>query len=397
MGGASENDNAMRWFLERANGGDIMVLRASGSDGYNDYLFQELGVNVNSVETIVFHSASASNDPYIHDRINKAEAIWIAGGDQWKYVSYWRNTPVDNLINQAIRERNIVIGGTSAGMAILGEFYFSAQNGTVTSTTALANPYAIAVTPDTTKFLKNEFLKYTITDTHYDNPNRKGRHVVFMARLAKDFGLNQVRGIACDEYTAVCIDLNGRAKVFGNYPQYDDFAYFLQINCESDYPGPEVCQANTPLHWLRNSQALKVYKVAGTHGGSNYFDLDTWETGHGGTWENWFVNNGQFGSSIGEPLNCTPLDVMVLEKEAFKVRVFPNPIYNRSITIQSDEYPIEKILILDMQGRLLLLEKFGDLQNNIEIHLHSFSAGIYLFQLHTSAGIISKKISIMRH
>ena len=27
MGGASEDDNAMQWFLQRANGGDVLVLR----------------------------------------------------------------------------------------------------------------------------------------------------------------------------------------------------------------------------------------------------------------------------------------------------------------------------------------------------------------------------------
>jgi len=34
MGGATESDPAMVWFLERASGGDVLVLRASGSDGY---------------------------------------------------------------------------------------------------------------------------------------------------------------------------------------------------------------------------------------------------------------------------------------------------------------------------------------------------------------------------
>ena len=38
MGGSRENDNAMRWFLKQADGGDILVLRASGSNGYNDYM-----------------------------------------------------------------------------------------------------------------------------------------------------------------------------------------------------------------------------------------------------------------------------------------------------------------------------------------------------------------------
>jgi len=55
MGGSTEDDRAMIWFLEKANGGDILVIRASGSNGYNDYFYLELGVEVNSVETIVFN------------------------------------------------------------------------------------------------------------------------------------------------------------------------------------------------------------------------------------------------------------------------------------------------------------------------------------------------------
>jgi hypothetical protein len=43
----------MKWFLQRANGGDILVLRTTGSNGYNSYLYSGLGVTVNSVETIV--------------------------------------------------------------------------------------------------------------------------------------------------------------------------------------------------------------------------------------------------------------------------------------------------------------------------------------------------------
>ncbi|MBP7463875.1 MAG: cyanophycinase, partial [Bacteroidales bacterium] len=200
MGGATENDEAMKWFLQRANGGDILVLRASGSDGYNDYLYAELGVTVNSVETIVFNTADAVNDFYVQTRIQNAEAIWFAGGDQWNYVNYWKNSPVETLVNNSIQQRNIVIGGTSAGMAILGSHYFSAQNGTVTSATALANPFHNLVSIGGNDFLNAGVLGNTITDTHYDNPDRRGRHVVFMARMATDFAI-EPRGIACDEYT----------------------------------------------------------------------------------------------------------------------------------------------------------------------------------------------------
>ena len=65
MGGASENDDAMTWFLEKANGGDVVVLRASGSDGYNNYMYSQLGVSINSVTTFVFDNEAGAIDPYV--------------------------------------------------------------------------------------------------------------------------------------------------------------------------------------------------------------------------------------------------------------------------------------------------------------------------------------------
>ena len=124
MGGAGDNDDALTWMLNRSGGGDIVVLRASGSDGYNDYLYSDLGVAVNSVETIVFNTAAAATDPYVIARIEQAEALLIAGGDQWDYISYWRDTPVETAINYLINEKQVPVGGTSAGMAIQGQGYF---------------------------------------------------------------------------------------------------------------------------------------------------------------------------------------------------------------------------------------------------------------------------------
>ena len=101
MGGATEDDNAMIWFLERSNGGDILVLRTSGSNGYNDYLYNELGVDVNSVETIVLNNSSAANESYIHNKVLNAEAIWFAGGDQSNLVQY--SSEVQKLKNAKIK------------------------------------------------------------------------------------------------------------------------------------------------------------------------------------------------------------------------------------------------------------------------------------------------------
>lgn len=308
MGGATENDNAMKWFLQHSGGGDIVVLRASGSNGYNNYLYSTLGIPVNSVESIVCNNASASYDPYVIQQVANAEALWFAGGDQWNYISYWNNTPLDSVFNYLINVKHIPVGGTSAGMAIMGHIVFTAQNGSVSSATALNDPYNSAVTLLKDDFISNPWLNNVITDTHYDNPDRRGRHISFLARISRDFGVPAF-GIACEEYTAVCIDSNGLASVYGNYPSSNDYAYFLQTNCVQPTI-PETCLAGEPLNWVRNQQAVKVYKVAGTQNGANTFQLSNWKTGVGGTWQNWYVTDGTLNvtDNVAAPA-CTVANV----------------------------------------------------------------------------------------
>jgi cyanophycinase-like exopeptidase len=355
MGGASEQDDAMIWFLERAGGGDILVLRASGADGYNNYLYTDLGVPVNSVETIVCNSAAASNETYVQDRIKEAEAIWFAGGDQWAYISYWRNTPVDSLINEGLAERNLVIGGTSAGMAIQGGYYFSAENGTITSANALSNPFNTNLTVSGEPFLQNNYLEHVVTDTHYDNPDRKGRHFSFLARMLNDAQI-EPKGIACDEYTAVCITPEGIAHVFGD-EAYDDIAYFIQVNCEINSNTPEMITSGSPLTWNQGNAAVKTYVVYGTQDGSRTFDLNDWNTGNGGAWENWHVENGTFFSSTSTAPNCS----LSAPTYAEEVHIYPNPA---SEVIYFSALEGEKRL-MSLEGKYLMTtsEDFLSTQN----------------------------------
>ena len=390
MGGASEHDGAMQWFLERANGGDVLVLRASGSDGYNDYMYSELGVTINSVETIVFNNSSAANETYIHNKIQQAEAIWFAGGDQWNYVSYWRDTPIASLINEALQNRNIVIGGTSAGMAILGNYYFSAMNGTVTSNTAIISPYDSDVTVDSTDFLQIKYMEDVITDTHYDDPDRKGRHVVFLARILTDYGV-AAKGIACNEYTAVCVDENGLARVFGDYPNYPETAFFLQTNCElpaSEF-GPESCNELLPMIWYRNGAAIRVYKVNGTNEGTHTFSLTDWETGNGGTWENWYVDDlSVFNETTGTQIDCSPVS-STIDNDYIEPKVFPNPFSERFSMESKDE--IIAVSLVDVDGRKLLLE--NELQTySMSINKSSLPTGVYFLKLETRGGLFYYKL-----
>ncbi|MDX9906260.1 MAG: T9SS type A sorting domain-containing protein [Bacteroidales bacterium] len=379
MGGASEDDNAMKWFLQRADGGDILVLRTSGADGYNEYMYSSLGISVNSVETIVFNSPQASSDPYIQMKIQQAEAIWFAGGDQWDYVSYWRDTPIDSLINTGIALRNIVTGGTSAGMAIQGKYYFTGKNGTVTSSTALANPYNIRVTVDSARFLLNRHLKDVITDTHYDNPDRKGRHIVFLARIFADY-IYPARGIACDEYTAVCIDTVGIARVFGGYPSYDDNAYFIQTNCELSNMAPEACIAGTQLTWNLGGLALRVYRIKGTSTGASTFNLNDWKTGVGGNWLNWSVNSGVFTEQDGYPIDCG-----IQSADDFKrlsLVLYPNPSgHIIRITGINPKQKRCNVRIFNAGAQLVMDSDQILTGNELEINIGDYPAGIYLLKV----------------
>lgn len=381
MGGATENDNAMRWFLQRANGGDVVVIRASGSDGYNDYLYSDLGVPVNSVQSIVTPNLAAALDPYVAQQIRRAEALWIAGGDQWNYVSYWKDGPVGEAIRYLIEEKKAVVGGTSAGMAVLGEAYFSAQNGTITSAEALANPYAAKMALGYNNFLHTPFLHNLITDTHYDDPDRRGRHVAFMARLATDHN-DRFWGIASEEYTAVCIDTAGMARVFGGYPQEQDYAYFLQMTCETPFL-PENCAPNTALQWQRGNKALTVCKVAGKNDGSNTFSLGDWKTTSGGAWENWWVEAGQLKTQAATGAPVCLSGTKDNDGRGLRFQVFPNPSGADYWVEMPENCGDARMALHNAQGLLLQHSKLSAGENHLD--LGDVSAGFYFLTIQTRA------------
>jgi len=276
MGGGSDVDEAFRWMIQRSGGGDFVVLRASGGDGYNPYIYN-LG-QVDSVETLVVYSRRGASDQFVVDKVRKAEAIFIAGGDQSDYMNFWKGTPLNEAINYAI-SRGAVIGGTSAGLAVLGEFIFAAYRGTVYSSEALSNPYHSYVTLER-NFLNIPVLQRVITDSHFLARDRMGRLIVFLARIIKDGWALEARGIGINEATALLVEPDGSAGVVGR-----SAVYFLLAD-----KMPEVCQSGVPLTFTN----IPVYKI--TAGG--YFNLVTWQ-GSGGLAYSISAVSGNLSSSTG--------------------------------------------------------------------------------------------------
>lgn len=280
MGGSTDVDAAINWFLQRANGGDVVVIRSSGADGYNQYMFEM--VPVNSVETIIIDSREKAELASVEQKIRNAEALFIAGGDQWNYVNYWKNTATENAINYLLNTKGVTVGGTSAGLAVLGQTYFSAQNGSITSDQALGNPYHRGVALGSADFLNAPNMQNTITDSHYTQRDRQGRHITFMARLMKDWAYTNIKGIGVDEETAVCIDASGIGKVYGI-----NNAYFLK----NTGLGAETCLSKKPLTWNRSAMAVSAYRITGSATGNGSFNATNW-TFSGGSAFYYYVDNG---------------------------------------------------------------------------------------------------------
>lgn len=281
-GGSTDVDEAMRWLLSRSGGGDVVIIRATGGSGYNDYLYQQLGVTVNSVETILINSRALASHADIVRKVRHAEAIFFAGGDQANYVNFYQGTPLADVLNERIAQ-GAVVGGTSAGCAILGQVYFSAREGSIDSGEALANPFDGRVTIGYKDFLKQPLLANTLTDQHYSNRDRHGRHVAFLARAVTDGNVG-MPGIGIDEQTVVCATPDGTARVFGRGD-----AYFLLPAPAK----PDRCQAGQPLTWRGNGQAVRVTVVPGSASGTAGFDLKTFQGATNLKTAYWSVENGQ--------------------------------------------------------------------------------------------------------
>ena len=280
MGGGTDLDEAFRWLCGKAHGGDFLIVRAHGRDDYNKYVNKLC--KLNSVATLVVPSRKAAGEPQVGQIIRKATVIFIAGGDQARYVNFCKGTLLQDALNTHVIAGK-AIGGTSAGLAVLGQFVYGAtgdkpNDDDLTSRQVLENPYdpRVMLVRD---FLRVPGLENIITDSHFAKRDRMGRALGFLARISEDGWSKTPRAIAIDEKSALLVEVDGRSKVVGSGLG----VYFLQV-----VDAPEVCKAGQPLT-LRNVAAYRV--PAGS-----MFDIRGWN-GDGGEAYSLSVEAGGIHSS----------------------------------------------------------------------------------------------------
>ncbi|MEO7159286.1 MAG: cyanophycinase [Polaromonas sp.] len=316
MGGGPDVDEAFRWMITRAGirpgtGGRFVVIRATGTEAYDPYIYYSdaaLGTSapvadqwvggaslgLSSVETLVIPSITAANNAFVNSVVGQANAVFIAGGDQSDYFKYWKGTKLEQTL-QGLMSNNIPLGGTSAGLAVLGQFDFAALNGSVNSTQALSDPYNKYMTLDpaplsqTGGFLAPPALANAILDSHVDSRDRMGRLITFVARLvapqASPGGTTgcsggilttgssssaTARGIGVSVETALLVQGNGAAqpytarRVTNLSTTTESAVYFVRPSIP-----PTTCASKKPL----TMRTVEIQKLMESN---TIFNLSEW-------------------------------------------------------------------------------------------------------------------------
>ena len=311
VGGGLDVDEVFKWMGAKANGGDFLVIRATGTNAYNRYI-DGLVPSLDSVATLIIPDPIAAIHPDVKRIISEAEAIFIAGGDQGNYITFWNNTPVEQEIYNAIG-RNAPIGGTSAGLAVLGEIDFSAIAGTITSADALSNPLDDRIAngldssflspEEPTVLMNNTILKYMdnlITDSHFMQRDREGRLLTFMANMdARDLVPGLPRAIGVNEQTALLIENDGMAKVVGN-------SYNKRISPSEQQRSVYLFQGNTPNPSL---SAPLTYSAQGVI--ANYDPSLTIPTGDSFDLDDLFASKSKWSHQVLDQYDLTALNGVI--------------------------------------------------------------------------------------
>jgi cyanophycinase len=214
VGGGSEGYNdwsnaPYQWMVQKAVNRKIIILSYSDATNWLPDYFKSLGAV--TVYNKKINTRTIADQQATYDELITADGIFLRGGDQNQYITLWKGTKTEQALVE-IFQRGGVIGGTSAGAMVLGQFNYTAKNGSASSKDGLNNPLGSLIDIDTT-FLK--LIPDVLFDTHFIERGRFGRLIAMVFKAAITFEKN-ILGVGIDDKTAICIDSTGIGTVMGS-------------------------------------------------------------------------------------------------------------------------------------------------------------------------------------
>lgn len=240
IGGAEDKEgaaNILRRFIAVSGGKSARIVIIPTASSLEDTgrryekLFKKLGAD--EAKSLPFASRDDAAKGEWLDYIEKANGIFVTGGNQLRLTTILGGTPVAKAIRRA-NARGVTVGGTSAGAAILSEHMiaFGAEGHT---------PHAGRVTLVPGFGLTNRIM----IDQHFRQRDRLGRLLTALAY--NPFAV----GVGLDEDTAAFIDHTKKLTVVGaGAITIVDASELSHSSIADTKEGKPVCMTNVRLHVL---------------------------------------------------------------------------------------------------------------------------------------------------
>jgi cyanophycinase len=212
-GGSTNGTNVIEKFIELGGGVDgkfVIVPTAGGNRGRGGAVtvYQEDAIvrswkNRGLKNVVMLHT----HDPKVADTeafakpLRDATAVWFNGGRQWNIVDSYAGTLTYREFHNVL-ERGGVIGGSSAGATIQGEYL-------VRGDTSGPN---VMMTEEPNHQRGFEFLRKTAIDQHIDARNRWDDLIPVIKRFPNLLGIGLSEGTAI-VVTGDTFEVIGKAKV----------------------------------------------------------------------------------------------------------------------------------------------------------------------------------------
>ncbi|MFM7059164.1 MAG: cyanophycinase [Planctomycetota bacterium] len=198
VGGGAMPADVVKRFVELAGGssGHVVVLPTAVPPEQTDRRLPGFLVQAGLRKvTVLDQRGRLTDSPQFSEAITDATGIWFGGGRQWHFVDAYEATQAVQLFKDVLA-RGGVIGGSSAGATIQGEFLV--RGSPLGNTVMMAEGYERGFA----------FLPGTAIDQHF---SQRGRQPELLPVIARHSGL---LGIGLDEGTAIVVR-GRRAEVAG--------------------------------------------------------------------------------------------------------------------------------------------------------------------------------------
>jgi len=249
VGGAEEkirDPRILKRFLELA-GGDLarIAVIPTASELHDTgpryvQIFRDLGAA--AAVALPFFERNDADRVDLLDPLERATGVFFTGGNQLRIATVLGGTPVARIVRR-LNAHGAVVGGTSAGAAILPEHMIAHGASGPTPTAGM-----VQLTPGL------GLTNRVVVDQHFRQRDRLGRLLTALAY--NPFAI----GLGLDEDTGAFIDADNVLHVIGSGAvTVVDVSRLGHSSIADSDPGAPICMTNVRLHMLPHGARFDLH------------------------------------------------------------------------------------------------------------------------------------------